>query len=108
MIGFEAVVVWATAIIFFISSALNISGPEFVKAEFAQWKYPPWLRFAVGAVESGTAMAFLYPGFSFYGACLGLAVLVGVFFSLAKTGEWLRMMLPFMLAAICVGLIASH
>jgi uncharacterized membrane protein YphA (DoxX/SURF4 family) len=107
MNALEQTVVTSAAVIFLISSALNIFGPEFVKVEFEQWNYPNWLRFAVGAVEFAAAVAFIFPGFKLFGAYLALTVLAGVFFSLAKTREWLRMMLPFLLASICIGLIVS-
>ncbi|WP_165899930.1 DoxX family protein [Borborobacter arsenicus] len=101
----EQITVWALVLIFVGSAYLNLTGPEFVKAEFAHWNYPPWLRLAVGIMELAAAAGLLFATSRSLGALLALAILAGVVFSLGKTQEWLRMQFPLLMGALCIGLI---
>jgi len=104
----EPTVLYSLAAIFLASSALNISGPAFIREEFRNWHYPPWLRYAVGCCELGAAAGFVIPGYQAHGALLAIAVLIGVFVSLLRTREWLRMMLPAILASLSISLLVDH
>ncbi|MBZ7924227.1 DoxX family protein [Ensifer adhaerens] len=104
----EYSVLWSMAALFAISASLNLTGPNFVKEEFENWNYPFWLRYAVGACEIAAAIAFLVPGWSGYGALVALTILTGVLFSLFKTSEWLRMMLPALMFAISIGVLLQN
>lgn len=101
----EQIVVWSLVLILVGSAYLNLTGPEFVKAEFAHWNYPSWLRVAVGVMELAASAALLFASTRSYGALLALAVLAGVVFSLGKTREWLRMQFPLLMGALCIGLL---
>lgn len=101
----EQIVVWSLALILAGSAYLNLTGPDFVKEEFAHWGYPSWLPVAVGVAELLSAAALLFASTRSYGALLALVVLVGVVFSLSKTQEWLRMQFPLLMAALCIGLL---
>lgn len=104
----EMIVLWSMAAIFVISSSLNLIGPAFIKEEFANWNYPSWFRFLVGTFEMTAAILFLIPHTGVYGALFALPILIGVIFSLWKTKEWLRMMLPALLLALAVGVLIQH
>ena len=104
----EQTVLYSMTATFLISSGLNIVGPSFVREEFARWHYPPWLRYGVGCCELGAAVGFAIPGYQAYGALLALAVLIGVFVSLLKTREWLRMMLPAILVSLSMSVLVDN
>ncbi len=101
----DLLVPYALAIILIWSAALNIKGPDFIRAEFAKWHYAPWFRFVVGAAELTSAFLLLVPGLRPYGAALMLAILIGVLFSFTKSREWMRMDFPLVLSVLCIGLI---
>ena len=108
MKALEPTVLYSMTAIFLISSGLNIVGPSFVREEFARWHYPFWLRYVVGCFELGAAIAFTAPGYQAHGALLALVVLAGVFISLLRTREWLRMMLPAILASLSMALLIDN
>jgi uncharacterized membrane protein YphA (DoxX/SURF4 family) len=101
----EQIVMWSLAAIFVGSAGLNLAGPDFVREEFEKWRYPAWLRLAVGVMELTAAALLLIAATRTWGAMLALLILAAVIFSMARTREWLRMQFPLLMGALCVGLL---
>jgi len=88
------------------AGVLNAIGPRFIRLEYAGWGYPAWLRHAVALAEV-TAAALLLSAAYRFGAALGLLVLAGVYVSLIRHRQWMRLEYPLMLGAmaafLCIG-----
>lgn len=83
------------------AGALNAAGPRFVRLEYADWGYPAWLRHAVALAEVAAAALLLSAAYRF-GAALGLLVLAGVYVTLIRHRQWMRLEYPLVLGAIAV------
>jgi uncharacterized membrane protein YphA (DoxX/SURF4 family) len=90
-----------------IAAALNLSGPGFIREEFARWGYPPLLRLGVGAAEALAALLLLLPATRGAGALLAVGVLAGVLFTLARDRAWLRCEYPAFLAAVALLILVT-
>jgi uncharacterized membrane protein YphA (DoxX/SURF4 family) len=86
--------------IFLWSGWLSLFGPSFIAEEFRQWKYPDWLRVAVGVVEwiiAGMLLVQLLPRLA---VLLATAILVAVVVTLVRDRQFMRLDLPVVLLAI--------
>ena len=88
------------------AAAVNAVGPGFVRQEFDRWGYPGWLLLAVALWEAVAAVVLCTPFFRL-GAALALVVLTGVYVSLVRSREWLRLQYPALLGALALIALAS-
>jgi uncharacterized membrane protein YphA (DoxX/SURF4 family) len=89
------------AAVFLWAGWLNLSGPAFIREEFAAWGFPPWVRPLAGAAEWLAAALLAFGETRVFGALLGAAVLVGVIATLARAGGGMRLEYPVVLLALC-------
>jgi len=92
---------------FLIAGIINLSGPAMVRAEFAKFGYPDWLRMTVAATEVLGSILLLMKGTQWLGASILLAVTLGVLLSLLRSREWMRMQYPFVLLFLLVVLLGQ-
>ena len=83
------------------AAAVNAIGPGFVREEFDLWGYPGWLLPSVALWEAVAAVVLCTPFFRF-GAALALIALAGVYISLVRSREWLRLQYPALLGALAM------
>jgi hypothetical protein len=83
------------------AAAVNAIGPGFVHEEFDRWGYPGWLPAAVALWEAVAAVVLCTPFFR-WGAAFALIVLAGVYVSLVRSREWLRLQYPALLGALAI------
>ena len=88
------------------AAAVNATGPGFIREEFDRWGYPGWLPAAVALWEAVAAVVLFTPFFR-SGAALALVVLAGVYVSLIRSREWLRLQYPALLGALALIAIAA-
>jgi hypothetical protein len=83
------------------AALVNAAGPRFVRDEFDRWGYPGWLPVAVALWEVAAAVLLCTPLYR-WGAVLALLVLAGVYVSLIRSREWLRLQYPGLLGALAL------
>ncbi|CAG2155252.1 hypothetical protein LMG31506_05348 [Cupriavidus yeoncheonensis] len=92
-----AYVKFILAFAFLSAAAVNLAGPNAIRAEFAKWGYPDWFRVAVSAVELGGAILLCIAGAEWAGASVLLVVTLGILMSFTRSKEWMRMQYPLVL-----------
>ncbi|EHP44685.1 hypothetical protein OR16_01630 [Cupriavidus basilensis OR16] len=85
------------AFAFLSAAVVNLAGPKAIRAEFAKWGYPDWIRVAVSAGELGGAILICFNGAERIGASILLVVTLGILMSFTRSKEWMRMQYPFVL-----------
>ena len=88
------------AAVFVLAGLLNLIAPKFIRAEFDLWGYPPHLRIFVGLCEFASAALLASQFLPRAGLLLGLAVLIGVLFTFAKSKNIRPMEYPSVLIAL--------
>lgn len=63
--------------LFLMSGGSKLAGVEMHVQNFARWRWPDWMRLAVGAVEVTSAIMLLIPGRAFFGAGNLMLVMAG-------------------------------
>lgn len=87
----------------FLSAAIvNLAGPQAIRAEFAKWGYPDWLRVTVSAVELAGSVLLLMTRTQWLGALLLLVITLGILVSFARSKEWMRVQYPCVLLLLLV------
>jgi len=90
----------------FLSAAIvNLAGPQVIRAEFAKWGYPDWLRVTVSAVELGGAILLCITRTQWLGALMLLVVTLGILVSFTRSKEWMRMQYPFVLFLLLAAIL---
>ena len=88
------------AALFIWSGWLLLFGPKFIAEEFRKWKYPDWLRVAVGVAEWSIAVMLIVqfaPRFAFL---LATAIMVAVVLTFVRDRQFKRLDMPLMLLAL--------
>jgi uncharacterized membrane protein YphA (DoxX/SURF4 family) len=93
------------ALAFLAAAIVNLSGPPAIRAEFAKWGYPAWLRVAVATVELIGSILLVTPRTQWLGASILLAVTLGILVSFTRSKEWMRMQYPFVLLFLLVAIL---
>lgn len=94
----------ALAGLFLWSGWLLLFGPNFIAEEFKKWKYPDWLRVAIGVTEwsiAGMLIVQLAPRFAMLVAA---AIMVAVVLTFVKDKQFKRLDMPLLLIAL-IGIV---
>ncbi len=86
--------------LFVWSGWLSLFGPSFIAEEFRKWKYPDWLRVAVGVAEWIIAAMLLVQLLPRLAILLAGAILVAVVVTLVADRQFMRLDLPLVLLAV--------
>ncbi|WP_315832079.1 DoxX family protein [Bradyrhizobium prioriisuperbiae] len=86
---------------------LNLTAPDFIRAEFRAWGYSERLRIGVGVLEWIAAAALLIPSLRPIGCAIAVIVLLGVIATLWRHREFMRVEYPALLLAVTL-LTAAH
>ena len=88
------------AALFVWSGWLLLFGPDFIADEFRKWKYPAWLRVAVGVAEWSIAAMLIVqfaPRLAFLAAA---AIMLAVVFTFVRDRQFKRLDMPLLLIAL--------
>lgn len=86
---------------------LNLSAPDFIRAEFRAWGYSDRLRVAVGVLEWIAAATLLIPPLRLIGCGVAVVILLGVLATLWRHREFMRLEYPVVLLVVTL-LTAAH
>jgi len=95
----SVVLIWA--------GGLNLAGPSFIRAEFAEWGYSDGLRITVGVTEWVAAIALIFAPFRIGGCILAMLVLLGVTVTLIRHRSLMRLEYPLVLLALTLMVAAQ-
>jgi uncharacterized membrane protein YphA (DoxX/SURF4 family) len=99
----KTVALWALtgllACLFAFAGSMKFVSPE-VARQFAEFGYPAWFHFMIGAVEVGGALALLLPRTSFYAAGALAVVMAGAVFTHLRAGEVPQAVVPLVLLGL--------
>ena len=95
----SAVLIWA--------GALNLTGPGFIRAEFARWGYPDGLRIVVGVTEWAAAIALIFVPLRIIGCALAVIVLLGVAATFVRDRSLMKLEYPLVLLALTLVVAAQ-
>lgn len=88
------------AALFLWSGWLLLFGPDFIAEEFRKWRYPDWLRVAVGVTEwsiAGMLIVQFAPRFALLAAA---AIMVAVILTFVRDRQFKRLDMPLMVIAL--------
>ncbi len=88
------------AAVFLWSGWLLLSGPGFIAEEFRKWKYPDWLRIAVGVAEWSIAAMLIFGFASRLAILLALAIMAAVIFTFVKDRQFMRLEHPLLIVVL--------
>jgi uncharacterized membrane protein YphA (DoxX/SURF4 family) len=86
--------------IFLWSGWLLLFGPGFIAEEFRKWKYPDWLRVAVGVAEWSIAAMLIFGFAPRLAILLALAIMAAVIFTFVKDRQFMRLENPLLIVAL--------
>ena len=89
------------------AGGLNLTAPDFIRAEFRAWGYSDRLRMTVGILEWVSAATLLVPSLRVIGCAIAIAILLGVLFTLARQRELMRLEYPAVLLALVLLVVAD-
>jgi DoxX-like family len=98
----KPILAWALAAFFALGSAINISAPESVVADYRRWGYPDWFHFVTGGLELTSAALLLLPLTRLPGAGLASAIMLAATTTVIAHGEYVRVVLPVVIFALSV------
>ncbi|NPT43080.1 DoxX family membrane protein [Paraburkholderia sp. 1N] len=90
---------------FLAAAVVNLIGPQTIRAEFAKWGYPDWLRMTVATAEFVGSILLFIPRTQWLGASILLVVTLGILVSFTRSKEWMRMQYPFVLLFLLVAIL---
>jgi hypothetical protein len=100
--SWKPILAWALAGFFALGSAVNISAPESVAADYRNWGYPDWFHFVTGGAELTTAVLLALSLTRVLGAALGSCVMLAAAATVAVHGEYAHAILPIIILTLAV------
>ena len=91
---------YTLAALFLWSGWLLLFGPNFIAEEFRKWKYPDWLRVAVGVAEWSIAAMLIVQFAPRFAILLAAAIMVAVVITFVKDRQFKRLDMPLLLLAL--------
>ena len=101
-LSWKPILAWALAGFFALGSAVNISAPASVVAEYRSWGYPDWFHFVTGGLELTTAVLLALAFTRVLGAALGCAVMLAAATTVVVHGEYAHGILPTIILTLAV------
>ncbi len=89
------------------AGCLNLTGPDFIRAEFKAWGFPDRLRIVVGALEWTAAAALLIPPLRLIGCVIAIGILLGVLATLFRQRQYLRLEYPLVLLSLVLMVVGT-
>ena len=86
--------------LFIWSGWLLLFGPSFIAEEFRKWKYPDWLRVAVGVAEWSIAGMLIVQFAPRLAILLATAIMLAVVFTFVTDKQFKRLDNPLLLLAL--------
>ena len=86
--------------LFLWSGWLLLFGPEYIAEEFRQWKYPDWLRVAVGVAEWSIAVMLILQFAPRLAILIATAIMIAVVFTFVRDRQFKRLDLPLTMIAL--------
>lgn len=91
---------YALVAVFLWSGWLLLFGPSFIAEEFKKWKYPDWLRIAVGVAEWSVAAMLIFGFVPRLAILLALAIMAAVVFTFVKDRQFMRLEHPLLIVVL--------
>ena len=86
--------------LFLWSGWLLLFGPAFIAEEFRKWKYPDWLRMAVGVAEWSIAGMLIMQFAPRLAILLAVAIMLAVVVTFVNDRQFKRLDMPLLLIAL--------
>ncbi len=89
--------------VFIGASANKLASMEMAVANFAQWGYPAFFLYVVGAVEALAVILIALPRTRFFGSLYLAVVMIGAIVTHATAGEFASLPIPLLLLGLSSG-----
>ncbi len=100
--SWKALLAYLLAVFFLIGALGNIFVSEEIAADYARWGYPIWFHYVTGSLELVTALLLAVASLRFWGALLGVAVMLAACATVVLHGEHAHAIAPLGILAVAV------